>query len=180
MAEEISRELGLTVANEVRREKEYVNKKADPSRQAVKERLRRIACGTLAAERGDIERFLLSLRKQGVGIEPVKNKKGDVYGLRFRYDGQTFKASEIGREFGYRSLLNHFGIEAPGQKGTGRTKRYGGQFQTEQTQSLNAETVIDILLSPLWGTCGNFDEGDMQEEMNRIKRKKKKKYGIRF
>ena len=38
----------------------------------------------------------------------MKNKQGMVYGLKFSYCGQTFKASEIGREFGYRSLQKNF------------------------------------------------------------------------
>ena len=38
----------------------------------------------------------------------MKNKQGKVYGLKFSYCGQTFKASEIGREFGYRSLQKNF------------------------------------------------------------------------
>ena len=29
----------------------------------------------------------------------------------FLYEGETFKASEIGREFGYRSLFRQFGPE---------------------------------------------------------------------
>ena len=35
-------------------------------------------------------------------------KQGKVYGLKFSYAGQSFKASEIGREFGYRSLQKNF------------------------------------------------------------------------
>ena len=38
----------------------------------------------------------------------MKNKQGKVYGLKFSYAGQTFKASEIGREFGYNSLQKNF------------------------------------------------------------------------
>ena len=38
----------------------------------------------------------------------MKNKQGKVYGLKFSYAGQSFKASEIGREFGYRSLQKNF------------------------------------------------------------------------
>jgi len=38
----------------------------------------------------------------------MKNKQGMVYGLKFSYCGQTFKASEVGREFGYHSLQKNF------------------------------------------------------------------------
>lgn len=48
------------------------------------------------------------LERQNVRIEEAKNKQGKTYGLRFSYDGHTFKASEIGREFGYHSLSKNF------------------------------------------------------------------------
>lgn len=52
--------------------------------------------------------FLYDLNKNGVAIERMRNKQGKVYGLKFSYAGQSFKASEIGREFGYRSLQKNF------------------------------------------------------------------------
>lgn len=53
-------------------------------------------------------KFLYELNKNGIAIECMKNKQGKVYGLKFSYDGMTFKASEIGREFGYHSLQKNF------------------------------------------------------------------------
>src|SRR3712207_6743026 len=38
----------------------------------------------------------------------MRNRQGKVYGLKFSYEGQSFKASEIGREFGYHSLQRNF------------------------------------------------------------------------
>ena len=52
--------------------------------------------------------FLYDLSKSGVTIDRLKNKQGKVYGLKFSYAGQSFKASEIGREFGYHSLQKNF------------------------------------------------------------------------
>ena len=52
--------------------------------------------------------FLYELNKNGIAIERMKNKQGNVYGLKFSYAGQSFKASEIGREFGYHSLQKNF------------------------------------------------------------------------
>ena len=52
--------------------------------------------------------FLYELNKHGVTIDRMKNKQSKVYGLKFSYAGQSFKASEIGREFGYRSLQKNF------------------------------------------------------------------------
>ena len=52
--------------------------------------------------------FLYELNKSGIIIERMKNKQGNVYGLKFSCAGQSFKASEIGREFGYHSLQKNF------------------------------------------------------------------------
>ena len=52
--------------------------------------------------------FLYELNKHGVTIERMKNKQGKVYGLKFSYGEYSFKASEVGREFGYRSLQKNF------------------------------------------------------------------------
>ena len=52
--------------------------------------------------------FLYELFRSGVTIERMKNKQGKVYGLKFTYDGHSFKASEIGREFGFRTLPKQF------------------------------------------------------------------------
>ena len=54
--------------------------------------------------------FLYELNKNGIAIERMKNKQGKVYGLKFSYCDQTFKASEIGRDFGYRSLQKNFEV----------------------------------------------------------------------
>ena len=52
--------------------------------------------------------FLYELYRSGFTIERMKNRQGKVYGLKFTYDGHSFKASEIGRDFGYRTLLKQF------------------------------------------------------------------------
>mgnify|MGYP000867607756 CR=1 FL=1 len=52
--------------------------------------------------------FLYELNKNGITIERMKNKQDKVYDLKFSYRGQSFKASEIGREFGYHSLQRNF------------------------------------------------------------------------
>ena len=54
--------------------------------------------------------FLYELNKNGIAIERMKNKQGKVYGLKFSYAGESFKASEIGREFGYHSLQKNFEV----------------------------------------------------------------------
>ncbi|RGU36753.1 hypothetical protein DWW78_07800 [Alistipes indistinctus] len=112
IAEEISRKIGLTVANEVQRQKEYQNRYADPKREAAKAELRRIAYEELKKGHADFRAFYLAMLKRGVMILPAMNKQGNVYGLHFVYSGLQFKASEVGREFGYRSLQKQFPLAA--------------------------------------------------------------------
>ena len=114
MAEDISREKGLTIAKEVKAERKYQKSKANPTREEAKKELQRI-CYTLLDKYKCTgitghSMFLYKLNKNGITIERVKNKQGKVYGLKFSYGGQSFKASEIGREFGYRSLKKNFEV----------------------------------------------------------------------
>ena len=112
VAEDISREKGLTIAKEVKAERKHQKVKANPTREEAKKELQRICYTLLDKYKGTgitgHSMFLYELNKNGITIERVKNKQGKVYGLKFSYRGQSFKASEIGREFGYRSLKNNF------------------------------------------------------------------------
>ena len=112
VAEDISREKGLTIAKEVKAERKHQKVKANPTREEAKKELQRICYTLLDKYKGTgitgNSMFLYELNKNGITIERVKNKQGKVYGLKFSYRGQSFKASEIGREFGYRSLKNNF------------------------------------------------------------------------
>ena len=112
VAEEISRSKGLTIAKEVRAESKHQKAKANPTREQTKQQIQKICYTLLEKYKGTgitgHSMFLYDLNKSGVTIERLKNKQGKVYGLKFSYCGQTFKASEIGREFGYRSLQKNF------------------------------------------------------------------------
>ena len=112
VAEEISREKGLTIAKEVKAERKHQKTKANPTREQTKQQVQQI-CYALLDKYKDTgitghSMFLYELNKNGITIERMKNKQDKVYGLRFSYAGQSFKASEIGREFGYRSLQKNF------------------------------------------------------------------------
>ena len=112
VAEEISREKNLTIAKEVKAEKKYQKSKANLTREQTKQQVQKICYALLEKYKGTgitgHSMFLYELNKNGIAIERMKNKQGNVYGLRFSYAEQTFKASEIGREFGYRSLQKNF------------------------------------------------------------------------
>ena len=113
VAEDISREKGLTIAKEVKAERKHQKTKTNPTREQTKQKVQQICYTLLDKYKGTgitgHSMFLYELNKNGITIELMKNKQDKVYGLRFSYAGQSFKASEIGREFGYRSLQKNFG-----------------------------------------------------------------------
>jgi len=112
ITEEISREKGLTIAKEVKVERKHQKAKANPTREETKRELQRICYALLEKYKSTgitgHSMFLYELNKHGVTIERMKNKQGKVYGLKFSYGEYSFKASEVGREFGYRSLQKNF------------------------------------------------------------------------
>ena len=112
VAEEISREKGLTIAKEIKAERKHQKTKANPTREQTKHQVQNVCYALLDKYKGTgitgHSMFLYELNKNGIIIERMKHKQGNVYGLKFSYCGQTFKASEIGREFGYRSLQKNF------------------------------------------------------------------------
>ena len=112
VAEDLSHKYGLTIANEVHSARPHRKVQADPARERTKHQVRNICYALLEKHKGKglsgHSMFLYELHRSGVTIERMKNKQGKVYGLKFTYDGQSFKASEIGREFGYRTLPKQF------------------------------------------------------------------------
>ena len=112
VAEEISREKNLTIAKEVKAERKYQKEKVSQTREQTKKEVQHFCYALLDKYKGTgitgHSMFLYELNKNGITIEHMKNKQGKVYGLKFSYREHTFKASEIGREFGYRSLQKNF------------------------------------------------------------------------
>ena len=112
VAEELSHKYGLTIANEVHSVRPHRKVQADPARERTKQQVRNICYALLDKHRGKglsgHSMFLYELHRSGVTIERMKNKQDKVYGLKFTYDGHSFKASEISREFGFRTLPKQF------------------------------------------------------------------------
>ena len=84
-----------------------------------------------------------------VAIEIMRNKQDKAYGFRFHYEGEMFKASEIWREFGYRSLFNQFGLsDLKPQTGQTVVPIYEPVQEQEQGLDLDlsvADTAINIV-----------------------------------
>ena len=112
VAEELSRKQGLTIANEVPSARPHRKAQADPVRERTKQQVRNICYALLEKHKGKglsgHSMFLYELHRSGVTIDRMKNKQGKVYGLKFTYDDYSFKASEIGREFGFHTLPKQF------------------------------------------------------------------------
>ena len=138
VAEELSRKYGLTIAKEVHSARPHRKVQADPARERTKQQVRNICYALLEKHRGKglsgHSMFLYELHQSGVTIDRMKNKQGKVYGLKFTYDGHSFKASEIGREFGYHTL--------PKQFETGNAQRPIISSSHSSTRSTNDSTPI--------------------------------------
>ena len=145
VVEEISREKGLTIAKEVKAERKHQKTKANPTREQTKKEVQQICYTLLDKYMGSgisgHSMFLYELNKNGITLERMKNKQNKVYGLKFSYGEHTFKASEIGREFGYRSLQKNF--EATNQE------EYKNPHQTIQDPTeKNEQPNVDYQLVP--------------------------------
>ena len=135
VAEDISREKGLTIAKEVKAERKHQKAKANPTREEAKKELQRICYTLLDKYKGTgitgHSMFLYELNKNGITIERMKNKQGKVYGLKFSYGEHTFKASEVGREFGYRSLQKNFDLRNKAESKTLQQHEYNPPKEKE-------------------------------------------------
>ena len=149
VAEELSRKYGLTIANEVHSARPHRKAQANPARDRTKQQVRSICYTLLDKHRGKglsgHSMFLYELHRSGVTIERMKNKQGKVYGLKFTYGDHSFKASEIGREFGYRTL--------PKQFESGNAQNPIIPSAHSSTRSTNDSTPIAQVASPVVDTA---------------------------
>ena len=160
-AEEIAGEMGLTIANQVAAKKRYQNPKADKTRETKKDEVRKIAYKLLGEKvRTGKEGFLSfagELQKQGVTIQTMRNKQDKAYGFRFLYQSETFKASEIGREFGYRSLFRQFGLEdVKPQIGRTVVPIYEPSVVQEKDRGLSAMDATASIVSEISSGIGSL------------------------
>ena len=190
IAEEISREMGLTIANQVVAKKLYQHPKADKTREIKKNEVRKIAYKLLGEKIGTGKDAFLSfterLQQHGVTIQTMRNKQNTAYGFRFLYEGETFKASEIGREFGYRSLFRQFGLEdVKPQIGKTVVPIYepASDLQRSSNQSI-LETVGNAIIEALPSTENllNVHGEDYAETafQRRLRNQQKKRRGRRM
>ena len=87
--------MGLTIANEVKRQSKYRPEVSSFERILARTRIVKIAGEVLTGHPQSLAEFSKEMRQKGVDVQEAVNKKGNTYGLRFIGYGQTFKASQI-------------------------------------------------------------------------------------
>ena len=192
VAEELSHKYGLTIANEIHSARPHRKVQADPRRERTKQQVRSICYDLLDKHRGKglsgHSMFLYELHRSGVTIERMKNKQGKVYGLKFTYGGHSFKASEIGREFGFRTLPKQF-EHSNAQKpiipsGYSSMKSTNDSIPTAQVARSVVDTALDAAESLLSETGevtalqthgADYAEIAWQRRLRNQARKKKKR-----
>lgn len=173
IAEDISSEMGLTIANDICKQKQHQEVYTEPTRQQAKDKLQQIAYFELRSNK-TVEGFLYASEKKGVGIESAKNKQGKTYGIRFTYEGHTFKASEIGREFGFRSLANNFS-SSPEGKHSQQVQQSNSQDASNQQSSSGVTSGIVSLLADLF-TPNIHNPRKENNTLNHKRKNTKKRY----
>ncbi|MBF0577593.1 relaxase/mobilization nuclease domain-containing protein [Dysgonomonas sp. GY617] len=172
IAEEISRKMGLTIANEVQRKEKYRPEVTSFERMMARSRIEKASLATLSKKPKSLNDFAQEMRKRGIEVAEAKNKKGNTYGLRFFGYGQTFKASQIGKEFGYRTLLNTFS----------ENRLQENQLQHQSQTGNRGASIVGEVISGLGSIFtptihGNLEDEYLTEEQRKKKRKKKRGYG---
>lgn len=179
IAESISRDMGLTIANQVKRKSKYRPEVMGFERILAKTLICKAANEVLSMHPGSLQEFKAMMKKHDINVQEAVNKKGNTYGLRFTGHAQTFKASQIGKEFGYRTLLNTF-------KENSQVLRQDAEFDNNQkhsqSQSLRNAVLSGIAVFPgpgqyLWENDARMSE---EERKRKQKRKKKRRYGPKF
>lgn len=179
ITEEISCEMGLTIANDVRRQKQHQEAYTDPVRQQAKDKLQQIAYFELRNNK-TLEGFLYALEKKGVGVESAKNKQGKTYGIRFTYEEQTFKASEIGREFGFRSLTKNFSFSLEENHSEQLQQAHSQDTSNQQSYSGSSPGIASLLADLFTPNGHYYDEEDNNAFKRKKKKTKKRYYGRQF
>lgn len=174
IAEGISRDMGLTIANQVKRQSKYRPEETSFERILARTRIAHLANEVLTGHPQSMDEFKKAMGKHDVKIEEAVNRKGNTYGLRFIGYGQTFKGSQIGKEFGYGTLLKTFSENSQ----TARQSLQSENVQKNaQGKSFKGDLMPELGAVVAAGLSGRgYQLGETEEERRR-KRNRKKKYG---
>nr|WP_319511875.1 relaxase/mobilization nuclease domain-containing protein [uncultured Draconibacterium sp.] len=179
IAESISRELGLTIANQVKRKSKYRPEVMGFERILAKTLISKAAGEVLSGHPTSLKEFTAMMKKHDIAVQEAVNKKGNTYGLRFTGHNQTFKASQIGKEFGYRTLMNTFK-----ENSQILSQDSGYKNNRKQSQGTSVRNAIFSGIAYISGPrqlLRENDSGISEEERKRKQNlKKKRRYGPKF
>jgi len=117
-AEKIAKALGLTTAMEVKEQKQEGTK-------ALRSAIKQFSDKVLESQPKSIEAFVQAMNEKGkeqLKTEAYYNKQGEFQGVRFYVNDQKFKASEVHRSLGKKSLLQSIENGKKQTKSTGITR----------------------------------------------------------
>ena len=102
-ARKIAQEMGLTTALEIQQLKEFQTKE---TRQEIGRRMEQLIKDHKPR---NFDEFTDLCKSSQLDIQPTINKAtGEIQGYRIEFFGQSFKASEIGRDYSYSKIKKRF------------------------------------------------------------------------
>lgn len=172
-AEKISLDMGLTLAKNIKAKYKQRTDIISFERMMARTRIEKLAHEALANKPNNLREFQQAMKEKGIIVSEAKNKKGNTYGLRFTGYGETFKASTIGQEFGYRTLLQTFRENQKEDISQSIDRSENSYSNVNYSTTSKLVSGINSLLNTL------SDSGEMMQddEEQSNKRNKKKKYG---
>ena len=101
-AEKIADRLGLTTARDIQKNKEL---SFEPNIKAIRKEIQQAF--NQAKQEPDFASFCSKMKSQGIEVREIHNSGGKLQGLRYVHSksGADLKASEVGKEFGAKTLV---------------------------------------------------------------------------
>lgn len=101
-AEQIAERLGLTTARDIQKNKEL---SLEPNIKAIRKEIQQAF--NQAKQEPDFASFCSKMKSQGIEVREIHNSGGKLQGLRYVHSksGADLKASEVGKEFGAKTLV---------------------------------------------------------------------------
>lgn len=101
-AEQIAERLGLTTARDIQKNKEL---SFEPNIKAIRKEIQQAF--NQAKQEPDFASFCSKMKSQGIEVREIHNSGGKLQGLRYVHSksGADLKASEVGKEFGAKTLV---------------------------------------------------------------------------
>lgn len=174
IAEKISMDMGLAIANQVNAAYKQRNDIISFERMIARTRIEREARNALSDKPKNLREFQRAMKEKGIIVSEVKNKKGNTYGLRFIGYGEIFKASSIGQEYGYRTMLQTFRANQTEERSQTLEKSEQDYNSPKSSSTIKNVSVIGSLLD-IMANDSEAIQNDDKEQNN--KQNKKRKYG---